>query len=130
MPNFAKLNELLKNNETEVLEFKEAKNDFDFRKLGKYFSALSNEANLLVKDEAWLIFGVKNDKTIVGTNYRPNSDTLHSIKNEIANKTSNRITFKEIYEIYMENKRVLLFQIPSVPKGLPISFEGHYTKTY
>ena len=27
--------------ETEVFEFKEAKNGYDFRKLGKYFSALS-----------------------------------------------------------------------------------------
>ena len=30
--------------ETEWLEFKEAKNSFDFDNLGKYFSALSNEA--------------------------------------------------------------------------------------
>ncbi len=30
--------------ETEVVEFKEAKTKFDFQKLGKYFSALSNEA--------------------------------------------------------------------------------------
>lgn len=32
--------------ETEVVEFKEAKTNFDFRRLGRYFSALSNEANL------------------------------------------------------------------------------------
>ena len=121
-----KLNELLQNSETEVLEFKEAKKDFDFRKLGKYFSALSNEANLLDKKEAWLIFGVGDDKTIVGTNYRGSSDSLQSLKNELANKTSNRITFKEIYEIEIENKRVILFQIPSAPRGLPISFEGHF----
>ncbi len=126
MPNLAKLNELLQNSENEVLEFKEAKNDFDFRKLGKYFSALSNEANLLAKDEAWLIFGVKNDKTIVGTNYRPNSDSLHGLKNEIANKTSNRITFKEIYEFQTDKGRVVLFQIPSAPSGLPVSWDGHY----
>lgn len=31
--------------ENEVVEFKEAKNTYDFIKLGKYFSALSNEAN-------------------------------------------------------------------------------------
>jgi ATP-dependent DNA helicase RecG len=31
--------------ETEVVEFKEANNDYDFSKLGKYFSALCNEAN-------------------------------------------------------------------------------------
>ena len=32
--------------ETEWLEFKEAKNSFSFEKLGKYFSALGNEATL------------------------------------------------------------------------------------
>ncbi len=121
-----KLNELLQNSEAEVLEFKEAKQDFDFRKLGKYFSALSNEANLLGRDEAWLIFGIKDDKSIVGTNYRSNSDSLHGLKNEIANKISNRITFKEIYEIQTDDGRVILFQIPSAPRGLPISWEGHY----
>lgn len=45
--------------ENEVVEFKEAKNDYDFSKLGKYFSALSNEANLKGKEDAWLIFGVE-----------------------------------------------------------------------
>ena len=32
--------------ETEILEFKKASNSFHLDKLGKYFSALSNEANL------------------------------------------------------------------------------------
>ena len=32
--------------ETEYIEFKEAKEDFDFEKLRKYFSAISNETNL------------------------------------------------------------------------------------
>lgn len=36
--------------ETELVEFKEAKNNFDFDKLGKYFSALSNEAALKNKN--------------------------------------------------------------------------------
>ena len=41
--------------ETEWLEFKEAWNGYDFRKLGKYFSALSNEANLKGQPRAWLV---------------------------------------------------------------------------
>ena len=32
--------------ENEIIEFKEAKDSYSFEKLGKYFSALSNEANL------------------------------------------------------------------------------------
>ena len=39
--------------ETECVEFKRAERDFDFDKLGKYFSALSNEANLKGKSESW-----------------------------------------------------------------------------
>ena len=42
-----KLDQLLElPHETEWVEFKEARNQYDFNKLGKYFSALSNEANL------------------------------------------------------------------------------------
>lgn len=37
---------LIQHKESEVVEFKKAENSFDFDDLGKYFSALSNEANL------------------------------------------------------------------------------------
>jgi len=40
--------------ENEIVEFKDAKAGYDFNKLGKYFSALSNEANLKGKPYAWL----------------------------------------------------------------------------
>ena len=46
--------------ENEIVEFKEAKNNYDFSKLGKYFSALSNEANLKGISCAWLVFGVED----------------------------------------------------------------------
>lgn len=58
--------------ECEWLEFKEVRQSYDFGKLGKYFSALANEANLKGKDCGWLIFGVRDkDRKIVGTQYRP-----------------------------------------------------------
>lgn len=115
--------------ETECVEFKEAKAQYDFGKLGKYFSALSNEANLKNKDSAWLLFGIKDKpvpRPIVGTDYRKNSADLDSLKAEIANKTTNRITFTEIYEIDYPEGRVIAFQIPPAPKGFPIAWEGHY----
>ena len=94
-----KLNHFLTTgNENEILEYKEAKNQFDFDKLGKYFSALSNEANLLGKNEAWLIFGIKDNKSVVGTNFKNDIKSLQNLKADIANHTTNRITFKEIYE--------------------------------
>lgn len=113
--------------ENEIVEFKEAKNGYDFNKLGKYFSALSNEANLKGKPFAWLVFGVENKKhAIVGSQYRTVRKDLDSLKSEIANKTTNRITFMEIYEVNEPEGRVVLFQIPAAPKGFPIAFDGHY----
>jgi ATP-dependent DNA helicase RecG len=114
--------------ETEVVEFKEAKNGFDFTKLGKYFSALCNEANLKGKKDAWLVFGVENShRNIVGSLFRNNNRPfLDSLKGEIANKTTNRITFIEIYELNLPEGRVVMLQIPAAPQGLPVSFEGHY----
>jgi ATP-dependent DNA helicase RecG len=114
--------------ETEVVEFKEAKNGYDFTKLGKYFSALSNEANLKGRPYAWLVFGVENKRfNVVGSNFRTSRKDIDSLKGEIADKTTNRITFIEIHELITEHhKRVVMFQIPAAPKGIPISFDGHY----
>jgi ATP-dependent DNA helicase RecG len=112
--------------ENEVVEFKEAKNTYDFTKLGKYFSALCNEANLKRQPSAWLVFGVNNDRQVVGTGYRVARKDLDSLKEEIANKTTNRITFIEIHEVQHAQGRVVLFEIPAAPKGLPVAFDGHY----
>jgi putative transcriptional regulator len=79
---------LLSGIENEIVEFKEAKNDFDSSKLGKYFSAISNEANLKQKEYGWLIFGVEDKKhQIVGTQYRSTPKSLESVKGEISRKT-------------------------------------------
>ena len=123
----AKLHHLLKNiSENEILEFKEAKNNYDFDKLGKYFSALSNEANLSNVGEAWLIFGINDNRNIVGTQFRRSPADLQSLKAEVANHTTNRITFIDIHEVMTESGRVIMFQIPPAPNGLPIAWKGHY----
>lgn len=122
-----KLDELLTlSTESECVEFKEAKKSYDLNKLGKYFSALSNEANLNNIPCAWLVFGVSDHKEIVGTAYRTSPADLESLKHEIAVKTSPQHTFIQIHEIQAEKGRVLLFQIPAAPKGVPIAWDGHY----
>ncbi len=122
-----KLSDLISSkSKTETLELKEAKNNYDFDKLGKYFSALSNEANLSNVSEAWLIFGVNDKRNIVGTQFRSNPADLQSLKAEVANHTTNRITFIEIHEIMTDSGRVLMFQIPPAPNSLPIAWKGHY----
>lgn len=113
--------------ESELVEFKVAGESYDFTKLGKYFSALSNEANLHNKPNAWLVFGVRDkDHKIVGTRYRAKRKNLDSLKKEIADKTTNRITFREIHELEEEDGRVIMFQIPAAPRGIPVAFNGHY----
>jgi ATP-dependent DNA helicase RecG len=112
--------------ENEIVEFKQAKNNFHFNDLGRYFSALSNEANLKHQSNAWLLFGVADNRQVVGSNFRPERKNLDSLKREIAEKTTNRITFIEIHEVQHERGRVILFEIPAAPKGFPIAFEGHY----
>ena len=51
-------NKLWEHSENEVVEFKKAETNFDVDELGKYFSALSNEANLRDHEFAWIVFGV------------------------------------------------------------------------
>ena len=51
--------------------FKKAETNFDIDELGKYFSALSNEANLREREFGWIVFGVWDKKhEIVGTSFK------------------------------------------------------------
>ena len=124
--NSKELLELLQNlcshPENEVVEVKEAKNGFPFNNIGEYFSALSNEANLHGKQEAWLIFGVADDMSIVGTNFRNDEKSLNSLKKEIRDRTNQALTFIEIYTLSVTGKRVVMFQIPPAVPGIPTTW--------
>ncbi len=118
----AVLSSLLKHPENEVIEVKEARNNYHFNDIGQYFSALSNEANLHKKQEAWLIFGVDNNMSIVGSNFRNDEKSLHSLKKEIKDKTNQALTFLEIYTLTVSGKRVIMFQIPPAVPGIPTTW--------
>jgi len=110
--------------ENEIVEYKEAKTSFDMDKLGRYFSALSNEANLQGLKSAWLIFGIRDvDKCVIGTEFR-RSGNLNSLKNDIAAQTNGGISFLEIIESEVNLKRVIVFQIPAALRGIPTSWKG------
>ncbi|MGO1394184.1 MAG: RNA-binding domain-containing protein [Halomonas sp.] len=113
--------------ENEVVEFKQADNDYPTNKIGEYFSALSNEANLRGLERAWLVFGVSNKtRGVVGTSYREDSERLHSLKQQVAQTTEPSVTFRNIHELQHTDGRVLLFEIPAAPRGIPIAWKGHY----
>lgn len=121
------LNDLIATWENEVVEFKQAGNDYSTDDIGKYFSALANEANLRGAESGWLVFGVNNKtRAVVGTDYRPQEERLQSLKMQIAENAEPRITFRDIHELRHADGRVLLFQIPAAPRGIPIAWKGHY----
>ena len=119
------LHKLVDSWENEVVEFKEASKDYKISEIYRYFSALSNEANLRGVKSAWLVFGVRNkDRQIVGTDFRLQHDQLHSLKHQVKQSTGS-ISFREIYEVREDGKRVLLFEIPPAPQGIPVLANGH-----
>lgn len=123
----ALLGRLIARWEGEVVEFKQAGKDYDTDKIGRYFSAMANEANLRSEDGAWLVFGVDNaTRTVVGTDYRPEAERLQSLKIQISSDTEPSITLRDIHELHTAQGRVLLLEIPAAPQGMPIAWKGHY----
>ena len=73
--------------------------------MGKYFSALSNEANLRGLEFAWLIFGYDEKKhEIVGTSYKNGESALNNLKHDFAQHTTDGQTFREIVPIEVDGK--------------------------
>ena len=117
------LDELLLNTENECVEFKKAENNFDIDILGKYFSALGNEATLKNKQYSWIVFGI-DDKTHKLTNTNFYSDNnFNKVKKQITDNTTDNIGFIEIYEFMRNGKRVIMFQVPAA-SGTPINWKG------
>ena len=121
------LDELIRTWEHEVVEFKQASNDFSQDDIGKYFSAISNEANLKGLQYGWLVFGVHNKtREVVSTDYRDKKG-LETLKHEIADNMTGRMTFIDIFEVYDDkNNRIIMFKVPSAVTGVPTAWKGHW----
>ena len=128
------LENLMERWEHEVVEFKEVKGGYDTDKIGRYFSAISNEANLRQQQYGWLIFGVSEKdkvKHIVGTAFKKGDQTLlERFKYEIAKDTKNGMTFYDIIGIFPKadgkEYRVLMFKIPAAATGIPTDWKTNY----
>lgn len=102
--------------ERQRLEFKEAKTQFDNRKLYEYCVALANEGG------GHLLLGVadKPPRAVVGT--RAFSDPV-----AMAEKLFQAIGFRvDIEEVAHPDGRVLVFHIPSRPRGTAYHLDGKY----
>lgn len=102
--------------ENEHLDFKAAKNQYDTTKLMRYCVAFANEGG------GYLVLGVsdKKPRRVVDTKAFPN---FNDIKGQILNKLHFRVT---ITELHHPDGRVLVFEIPSRPKGHPYALDGAY----
>lgn len=102
--------------ETEHLEFKEAKQQYDTNKLLDYCVALSNEGG------GYLVLGVsdKPPRRVVGTKTFPDTG---AIKASILVALRFRV---EIEEFQHPDGRVLVFEIPGRPIGQPQHHNGTY----
>lgn len=102
--------------ETEHLEFKEARQQYDTTKLLRYCVALANEGG------GRLVLGVsdKPPRKVVGTSAFANTG---QIKARILEALRIRV---EVHELSHPDGRVLVFEIPSRPIGQPLHHEGTY----
>ena len=107
------LDTLLENREDYNLEFKEAKRRFSLKELHDYCAAISNEAG------GHLLLGVKNDRTIVGT------EEFDGTWNTLAHTLSEHLHIRvKVYEVLHKNGRVLVFDISRHSAGRPVKVTG------
>ena len=102
--------------EHQRLEFKEAKTQFDNRKLYRYCVAIANEGG------GHLVLGVSDSKPrrVVGS-------AAFNDRSEMAAKIFQAIGFRvDIDEVHHPDGRVLVFRIPSRPRGTAYSHQGAY----
>jgi len=106
----------LESDEDEHLEFKAAKDSSSRDDTIKYCCALANEAG------GKFVLGIndKKPREIVGSNAFRN---LNKIKQQLITSLGLRI---EIDEQYLEEKRILIFNVPSRPIGVPKKYKGTY----
>jgi len=121
------LDELLEAWEDEVLECMRAENSYDTEKLGKYFSALSNEAALCGSEKAWILLGIDDrSRGVVGTGAYSRPVPRHELKQKIAEHTSTGSSFSNFHRVHHVDGRVLMLEIPAAPQGHAVAWNGHY----
>ncbi|MBI4865066.1 MAG: putative DNA binding domain-containing protein [Candidatus Riflebacteria bacterium] len=115
-PQLLEVDDWLTRKELEHLEFKEAKNRYDFEELVRYCVALANEKG------GNMVLGIsdKIPRTVVGSQAFPD---LERTKAGLTDRLRLRI---EADEILHPNGRVVVFRVPSRPIGVPIQYKGAY----
>ena len=107
---------LLAGTEDETLEFKEAKQSYPFDKLAKYCCAIANSGG------GKLVLGVtdRRPRSVVGTQA---FSQLEEARRSLTERIPLMITVREEA---VDGKRVLVFNIPARPVGMPLQYRGIY----
>ena len=105
---------LLNAKEGESVEFKEAKNSFEFDELAKYACAIANRGG------GYVVLGVtdKRPRQVVGTRAFEQPERTRT---GLMDRLHLRIDF---HLLDSDGKRVLVFEVPSRPVGVPIQDKG------
>lgn len=107
---------LLLPKETQIIEFKEAKNQFDSTKLYKYCVAIANEGG------GHLVLGItdKLPRNICGT-------SAFQDANETVGRIFNTLNFRvDFNEVIHPDGRIIVFVIPSRPRSTAYQYQGAY----
>ncbi len=100
------MKEMILSGESISVEFKESKNDLNM-------SSLETVVAFLNKKGGYCIFGVSDDKSIVGIN----EDAVYKIKSDFANLVNNPLKINPpmplmLQEIYIDDKLILYVYVP------------------
>ena len=116
------LDYILAQSESEFIEFKA--NNYHHINTGELMSALANGAVLEKKEEAYLVFGVDNEKQIVGTGFDPesHSEVNQPIQNYFATNLNDADPVK-YFTTERDGKKVVIAVIPRA-KVYPVKFKG------
>lgn len=110
------LQDLLGSRENEHLEFKEAKSSFEFEELVNYSVALANEGG------GRMVLGVANKqpRKVVGSQA---FQDLERTKLGLMERLHLRV---DAEALQLPEGRVVVFQVPPRPIGMPIQYKGAY----
>ena len=110
------------NTENEWLEYKENNSNPDM--IGEYISALCNSAILDGQDKAYLIYGISDNKEIIGTkfDFKKAKKGAQELENYILTLLKPRISFNIINLEYEGDKRVQIIEIET-NTNIPVKFK-------
>lgn len=109
------IDDILENREHAVLEFKEARNNFDSRERSDYCAAIANSGG------GKLLLGVTNSRVIVGTIVY--TGTISKVPHDVYQKIGITVLVEEVSHT---RGRVVIFDVPPRPVGQRVKSDGHY----